>query len=427
LGARDGRQLSPNRATVAPAATIAEVVSIARSRPVPAGVLGCGAFLLIGWSGLLAPSLIRSVKDAFVQPDGAIGFFYFVYAVGYAIGSLGGGLVTERLGRRAVLSTGAALHGLGFVGLAVAPSWSLFVAAGLPAALGAGTIAGGGNGLFLDLFESGRGRALNVLHLFFSLGALSAPLAVGRLVEAGVEWRLILLATGIGAIAVAIPFSAVTMPDGIRAPTARGEQGLGRRLRGLRQRLAAPLLLLAVGIALYVASEVGVSNWLVRFLEAATVGIATLALSLFWAGLAVGRILAARLADRFDHLGFSVASAVAMSAALLAAILVPSVPLSIGLFGLTGVAMGPVFPMIMVLAGDRYPERSSAVTGFLAAAAVLGAIVYPPLMGTLSDTVGLTVAMLGNVILGFACAAALVAVGRVPRRADQTRPAAGAP
>jgi MFS family permease len=103
-----------------------------------------------------------------------------------------------------------------------------------------------------------------------------------------------------------------------------------------------------------------------------------------------------------------------MSIALIGAILVPSSGLSIALFALAGFATGPVYPMIMAVGGDRYPERSAAVSGLLSGAAVTGSIIYPPIMGFLSVTVGLTVAMLGTVVLGLACAGALVLVGRTP-------------
>ncbi len=384
-----------------------------RRWPAAAGIVGCLSFLLIGWSGLLVPSLIRSVKDSFDQSDAGIGLFYFVYAVVYAAGSLGGGLVTERFGRRTVLTLAAVLHGLGFIGFGLAPSWTWFLVAALPAGLGAGGLDGGGNGLILDLYQSGRGRALNLLHVFFSLGALSAPLAVGRLVERGVAWPSIVTATGIAALAVAALFLVVPMPHGRRDAGTVDPAG-ATRTGHLRDRLAAPLILLAIAISCYVASEVGVSNWLVRFLEPAPITVATTALSLFWAGLAIGRLLAARLADRFDHVRFAAAASTAMSIALIGAILVPSLPVSIALFALAGVATGPVFPMIIAVGGDRYPDRTAAVSGFLSSAAVVGSIIYPPVMGFLSVTVGLTVAMLGTVLLGLASAGALLLVGRQP-------------
>jgi fucose permease len=71
--------------------------------------------------------------------------------------------------------------------------------------------------------------------------------------------------------------------------------------------------------------------------------------------------------------------------------------------------------MIVAIGGDRYPERSAAVGGSLAGMAVIGSTIYPPAMGLMSVSVGLTVAMLGNALLGLASVLALVAFGRVTR------------
>ncbi|HEV8545672.1 MAG TPA: MFS transporter [Candidatus Limnocylindrales bacterium] len=386
------------------------------SRPAAAGILGCAAFLLIGWTGLLVPSLIRSIKETFDQSDAGIGLVYLLYASAYAAGSLGGGLATERLGRRTVLALAAAVHGIGLLLLGLGPTWIIFMTAALPMGLGAGGIDGGVNGLFLDLFRSGRGRALNLLHLFFSLGALTAPLAVGFLVEGGVAWQPILIGTALMVIPVAVLFGVVEMPGGRHDRRGRpSERGVAAG--GARTRFAAPIILLGVAISCYVASEVGVSSWLVRFLEPAPLAQATTALSLFWAGLAVGRLVSSQVADRFDHLAFATVSAVGIAVALIGAIFVPSLPISIALFAITGFASGPVFPMIVAIGGERYPDRSAAVSGFLTGSAVVGSVIYPPVMGFLSVTVGLTVAMVGNVILALASAGALLLVGR-SRRGD---------
>ena len=95
----------------------------------------------------------------------------------------------------------------------------------------------------------------------------------------------------------------------------------------------------------------------------------------------------------------------------MAAVLVPSLPASIVLFGVVGFAFGPVYPLIMAVGGDRYPTRSAAVSGFLSGSAVIGAIVYPPLMGFVSVGAGLGVAMIGAALLAFACAAVSVRRG----------------
>ncbi|HEV7810219.1 MAG TPA: MFS transporter, partial [Candidatus Limnocylindrales bacterium] len=184
------------------------------SRPPAAAIIGCLAFLLIGWSSLLVPSLIRSIEHDFGQTDAGMGLFYLLNAAAYVTGSMGGGLVTERIGRRRVLATGALLIAVGLVALSTVTSWPLFLLAAVPFGLGSGAIDGGGNALFLDLFASGRGRALNLLHLFFSLGALSSPFIVGRLVESGIPWQAVVLVTGLAAIALASLLAALPMPSG---------------------------------------------------------------------------------------------------------------------------------------------------------------------------------------------------------------------
>ena len=131
-----------------------------------------------------------------------------------------------------MLSLTAALHGAALLALALAPSWAVFLAAAVPLGFGGGALDGGVNGLYLDLFRTGRGRALNLLHVFFSLGALSAPLVVGRAVSMGVDWRAVLLATGLAAIPVAVLFATVAMPAGRR--TRGGE--LGDREARVRRR-----------------------------------------------------------------------------------------------------------------------------------------------------------------------------------------------
>jgi fucose permease len=189
-----------------------------------------------------------------------------------------------------------------------------------------------------------------------------------------------------------------------------------------------PLVLLALAIACYVASENGVSSWLVRFLGNAPAGVATVALSLFWAGLTGGRIVASRFAGRFAPIAVATVCGLAAGGAIVAAVVVPWVGASIALFGVAGIACGPVYPMIMATAGGLYPARSNAVSGILTAAAVAGSVVYPPFMGFISNGVGLGVGMAGAGLIACACAMALVAARALAHRSGTPADApAGAP
>jgi fucose permease len=396
------------------------VIAPTADRRLAAGIVGSLTLLVIGWTGLLVPSLIRSIEDAFHQTDAGIGIAYLAYALAYGAGSVLGGQIMERVGRRPILAGAAVLHGLGIAGLGLAPSWPVFVAAMLPAGLGAGCLDGGSNGLVLDVYREGRGRAMNLLHVSFSVGALLAPLVIGQALQAGVPWETIMLLSAAPLAGLAIAYALVPMPSGRRPVGVQdaATPGAGRLLAG-------PLLLLGVAIASYVAAEIGVSNWLVRFLEPAPIATATLALSLMWGGATVGRLLSSAIADRFDHLRFTIVCIVLMGFAIGLAVAAPSLPLSIALFTLAGVASGPVFPMIVALGGERYPERSAAVGGALVGCAVVGSTIYPPAIGFLSVTVGLSIAMAGNALLCLVGAAALVAFGRTKSWAIDARGATG--
>ena len=156
-----------------------------------AGIVACLTLLAIGWTGLLIPSLLRSIKETFDQTDAGIGLVYLVYALAYALGSFAGGPLTERAGRRLVLGAAVLTTAAGVAGLGLAPSWLAFVLASVAIGLGAGCLDGGANGLVLDVYREGRGRAMNLLHVSFSVGALAAPLIVGRLVEGGMAWQAV--------------------------------------------------------------------------------------------------------------------------------------------------------------------------------------------------------------------------------------------
>ena len=184
------------------------VVTTQRAQPI-----AWGGFLLLGWSGLLVPSLVRQIEANFGVDDAAVGVWYFVAASAYAVGSLGGGLLTERFGRRAVLTAGALSVAASWLIAGTSGSWALFTLAAVVGG-GAGAIDGGMNGLVLAVTHSASGRALNLLHLFFSVGALAAPLVIGWLVAAGVPWQMTMVATGVAALVVAAAVASTGMPSG---------------------------------------------------------------------------------------------------------------------------------------------------------------------------------------------------------------------
>jgi len=388
-----------------------------------AGIVAGVAFGLLGWRGLLVPSLIRSLEPAFHRSDAEIGSYFLATALSYAVGSLLGGRLIRSIGARATLPGAVVLIAAGLAVQAVTSAWLVFSIAGVVVSLGASTTDVGSNALILDLFPHIRGRALNLLHLAYSAAALVAPLALAFAVGAGFAWQAAFAGTAVVAVFIAAAL-AVTVPrDPVRLGAAASRRDVAGRPvapdltvappAGLR-RLPGFLLVLALATGCYVAAESGTSDWLIRYLADLPLAVAGSALTLFWGGLAIGRVVFARIGNRWEPLGMAAAAAVVASGLMVLAVLLPVSGVSPVLFGLAGVAFGPVFPLVVAAAGARMPGRSSTVTMTLTFSAVVGAIVYPPAMGLMSVTVGLQVAMIGTAILLLATGLAIAGARRVP-------------
>jgi fucose permease len=335
----------------------------------PILVASFASFILVGWTGLLVPSLLRVIKAEFDQTDAGFGLLYLVSALFFAVGALSAGLLGERLGRRVLLPLSALVIAVGLATLGVAPSWPVLLLGVAFAAAGSGAIDAGVNGVVMDLSVSGKGSALNRLHLFYSVGALGAPLAIGQLVGLGVDWRFLAAGTGVAALALVVPMRAVgsvpprrraaaagtraAAPDGrATGPSERAtdpseratgpdERPVPRNDRAAGPDLRFPLAILGVAIACYVATELGVSSWLVGFLVDEPMSVATLGLGLFWLGHASGRLAAVRFADRFDPTWFTTACATAGGVALAVAVFGPAGAPRLAALALAGFALGP--------------------------------------------------------------------------------------
>ena len=363
-------------------------------------------FGLLGWSAVLIPSLVRSVEHDFGQPDSAVSLLYFLSSGVFAVAAVSGGVIAERLGRRGVLMVGVGIAGAGGALAAAAPEWWLFVLGGTLSTGGVGLIEPQVTGLFLDLYPDARASSQNVLNAFFSIGSLVAPALVGLLVSTGFPWRLLLLATGLSFLATLPALILVQMPSGRRAE-ASNEHGVS----GAEQSLL-PFTYLAITIGFYVGAEIGISNWLVRFLAGVPLIQATVVLSAFWGGLTVGRFASNWIAERLEYSTFTMGCVGLASLLLAGAVWSPSFPVAAVLFTLAGACYGPVFPMIMAIGGTIYPHRIAALSGGLTVAASAGAIIYPPLMGVLAGRIGLEGGMFGAALLGVPMVVALSAARR---------------
>ncbi len=367
------------------------------------------SLLLLGWVSVLVPTLIVSVERRFGEADSGIGLFYLVGAVSYVTGSLGGGPIVERLGRRVAFPAAGLFVAAGLISEGLAPLWAVFVVGGSLQGLGAGALEVCANSLVMDLYPDERCGALSLLHVFYAVGAMIAPVALAWFVRLGVGWQVLTASTGLLGCVLAALMVLLQMPSGRRA-----RQDL-RTKTHRRIRLPAAVAVLCAAVALYVASEAGISGWVVRYLSTVPTHLAPVALTMFWGGLAVGRVLSARTSHRFDLVRLSLACATVGAMVLVMAVLMPVPEGAVVLFAVVGLAYGPIYPSVMALAGREHPDRAASVSGVIGTAAFAGQSVYPPVMGLVAPVLGLGIGMLGAAGLVLASGLVVASLRRLAR------------
>jgi len=247
-----------------------------------------------------------------------------------------------------------------------------------------GIVNGGTNALVADISSGERGASLNLLGVFFGIGAVGVPFLLATLTGRFTQSALI---ASIGALVV-IPMAviAVTSFPGPKQPQGFPIAAAGGLLRD-------PLILL-MGLMLFLESglEITVGGWTSTFVREelqVAAGPALVILSLYWLGmmlarLALGSVL--RQAPPFTVLYVCLAIAFAGAALLLTTQSVAMATL--GVF-LLGVGFAAMFPNILGLIGDRYADLSGTAFSLVIAMALVGGMSLPYLAGILGGLYGM--------------------------------------
>ncbi|MCX7781101.1 MAG: MFS transporter [Negativicutes bacterium] len=251
-------------------------------------------FWFIGVSFNMAGVLAIEMAKTFQVDTAVIGYVFSLFSAGYSAAILVNGFRLDRADMRRTM-LGAVL--LAFVGIGAAASCSdalPFAVAILGAGIGLGVLCSCGNYYIISSFHGcERSAKLNILNFFYGFGATLSPAATGQLLKLGATWEQVYFGSLapvaiIGFAALNTPFtSGVTIKD-----DAEDDPGEAR---------GAGVYLIAAALFAYVAAETILVYWIVvYFVEQRGLPLAeaSLALSLFWAAMAGGRLLTGYLAGK---------------------------------------------------------------------------------------------------------------------------------
>ena len=350
-------------------------------------------------------------------PLAGLGLLLAAWTVAYFVASASSGPGTARFGTSILLLGGCALAGAGALGLSLASQWWMIPVAALPLGAGSGLIDAAVNAHV----SLNRGvRYMGWLHASWALGAALGPQAIVIALAATGSWRaafLVMAAAFLG-IGLVVGARRTDWTGGSSNETrpAQPERGGGSRYRRALLLLAG-LFLIGAGL------EATAGDWSYTQL---TVGrsmpadLASWSASLFWAGLAGGRVALGLFGHRVSSVRLL---DLGVGTAMLAAVgfwLAPPLVAAFIALPILGIAVSLIFPLLLSLTPERVgTAMTSHTVGYGLAAGNIGAGGIPAGAGLVLQSVG--VLALGPILAVLAVVMALLhAVSRLGDRGRQS-------
>ncbi|MDD2533163.1 MAG: MFS transporter [Eubacteriales bacterium] len=339
----------------------------------------------------------------------AAGVISFAVTIGTIVSSLASGVVLRRFGTGRVNQFSTLMTGISLVGFALSPSLVWMLVFSIPLGLGAGSVDAGMNSYVALHYKA---HHMNWLHSFWGLGATLGPIIMAQILLISGDWRVgYWTIGGVQLSLAAILFISLPLwakvdrlrtqkdpemtvevaiqdaPEAAAATEAYHHANPNKSALKLRQ---TPGLLLALAMFLvYCGAEISMGLWGSSFLVQSlglSVTAAGLWVSLYFAGITVGRFLSGFLALKWQTRTLMRAGIlISLGGAILLLLSGLLNVLALPAFVLIGLGFAPIFPgMIHETPRHFGTVHSQQIIGYQMAAAYVGITIFPPLIGPIA-------------------------------------------
>jgi fucose permease len=329
-------------------------------------------------------AVLPGIVEKFGIDKAQAGSLFLLMTFGILAASLVFGPMVDRYGYKGMLLLATFLIAAGLEAMAFANGMMALRVAILMIGFGGGIVNGGTNALVADISSEAKGANLQLLGVFFGIGAVGVPFLLATMGGSFASQSLIAIVGGL----VLIPFLviAVTWFPAPKQPQGFPIAAVGRLIRD-------PVLLL-VGTMLFLESgmEITVGGWTSTFVNeelAVPARTALIVLSLYWAGmmlarLALGTVLrgVSPIRALFSCLGVGFVGALVL-------LMTHDVTLaSVGVFML-GIGFAATFPTVLGIVGERYAELSGTAFSMVITMALVGGMFFPWITGVAGNKYGM--------------------------------------
>ena len=263
--------------------------------------------------------------------------------------------------------------------------------------------------LLTELDPQNSNRYANMAEVFYSLGNVISPIMMAWAIGQGMHWRGLYALVMICSLMIGVAML-------LMRPQAKGSVIRIEEEEGGRFRLDLVALMLVAFGMLYNFIEPGFMTFASTYFTEVIydpVG-ASLSISVMGLTMVASRMVASRFKGVKEKLMFT-----GLMGAIAAGLLMAFVPIkgvSVVWCAIFGILAGPCWPMMMSVAIDCFPRNAGRVTSLIMAGSGIGGILVTPLMGMVSDAIGIAPAYLVSVAAAVLAAVAISIVYRYRKK-----------
>ncbi|RPH31942.1 MAG: MFS transporter [Bacteroidales bacterium] len=300
------------------------------------------------------------------------------------------GVLQDRLGKRNVLNLGMVITAIGLLLPFFFYSY-LSVLIGF-ALLGIGNtiVQVSANPLLVDVVPSGKASSfLSFSQFIKALGSMVAPFVAVWFASRFGDWKLMFLAFGVVSV-IAVFWLGLVRIEETKSTEKRATMTSSFKLLG-----NGYIVLMVLGIFFVVGIDVGINAISGQFLINkfnAVQEFAEKGRSVYFFGKMLGTFVGALMLTLLPSRKFLFGTSILGLLAILAITFAPTALSAMIIIFIIGLGIANVFPLIFSITVEKYPLRSNEISGLMIMAVSGGALI-PPVIGFLTDSIGIVAGM----------------------------------
>lgn len=338
--------------------------------------------LIFGVTIVTLGSVASALREKFGLNNYQAGTLFSILPIGLLAGSLIFGPIADRYGYKNLISLAMLGVFLGFEGIAFTGDLNALRAFVFLFGFSGGIINGAANAVVVDVSDEHKGPNLQILGIFFGLGALGMPLAMGFLLR----WfkpLQVLNTVALISLMAAIFYRFIIFP-----PAKRQEGGINVEWN----KLLRPVLLLISFYLFFQSSlESIITNWTTTFIGSKgimTESAALFALSIHMIGMVAMRVLTGTVLRDLSQVRVLWICLALLVVGLLLMQFAGTTPMMYAGLFLAGAGLSGGFPVMLGFVGHFYTQMSATAISFVFVIALTGNMLVNYVTGIILQRMG---------------------------------------